>query len=85
MFHRDLITTPEGGNVYMISNRPKYVQINYITYIQLDIIHWKYYTPGGSFWCGHNIVQYHDLLPQYSSFLLLTDVTVNNMLLNIYS
>lgn len=40
-----------------------------ITCIQLGILKWKYHTPGGSLWCGHNIVQYHDLLPQYSSFL----------------
>lgn len=33
----------------------------------------KYHTPSGSFWCGHNVVQHHDLLPQCSSFLLLKD------------
>lgn len=33
----------------------------------------KYHTPSGSFWCGHNVVQHHDLLPQYSSFLLLKE------------
>lgn len=32
---------------------------------------WRQHTPGGSFRCGHHIVQDHDFLSQCSRFLLL--------------